>query len=111
MTTALIPLPKFSGDLESATCVEDVLRFKNEAAALKEYAKQATDPSLEAYACRVADARRTQAWSTHVPPAALFLPGWTISPNPRLAPLNQSAGRSLPAAVSRFVFCRRQAHP
>jgi hypothetical protein len=47
---AIIPLPYFTGTLESATSVEEVLRFKAETVALRDYAKHATDPSLEAYA-------------------------------------------------------------
>jgi hypothetical protein len=47
---AIIPLPHFTGDLDSATSVDEVLRFKIEAATLRAYAKEAADPSLEAYA-------------------------------------------------------------
>jgi phage N-6-adenine-methyltransferase len=50
MTTGIIPLPHFSGTLETASSVSEVLRFKAEAAALREYAKQAKDDSLNAYA-------------------------------------------------------------
>jgi hypothetical protein len=47
---AIIPLPHFTGDLDSATSVDEVLRFKIEAATLRAYAKEAADPCLEAYA-------------------------------------------------------------
>jgi hypothetical protein len=47
---AIIPLPHFTGNLEAATNVAEVKRFMAENAALRAYAKEATDPSLEAYA-------------------------------------------------------------
>jgi ParB family chromosome partitioning protein len=50
MTHEVIPLPHFTGALDAAISVDEVLRFKAEAAALKEYARHAIDPSLEAYA-------------------------------------------------------------